>query len=363
MKPNMLRIAHINTERTWRGGEQQVLSLAIRLARRGHENLIVARKGGALARRSKEAGIETHEISPMGEWDFLSALMLARRLKSSGVNVVHAHAPHATAFAAFCTRFSGLPAISTRRVDFHLKKSVLTRWKYARMSRVIAISDAIKEILIEDGIPPERIAVVRSGIDFERLEKLTPKPRSELGISSGEVLVGQLAALAPHKDQTTFLRAISFLKWRIPKLRAAIVGDGPLKSRLKTISKNLGIYDIVTFYGFREDALSYCKAFDYFCLSSKEEGLGTAIIDAMAMKIPVIATDAGGIPELVTNKKTGYLARVGNPSSLADAIEEAVNDSKYRGTIIENAYRKALEFNIDSTVAGMEAIYQEVISQ
>ena len=362
MKKMPLRIAHLNTERTWRGGEQQVLSLAIRLARRGHGNLIVARRGSPLAKRSKEAGIETHEIFPLGEWDFFSAWCLSKVLKSNGTNMIHAHTPHATALAAFCVRFSGLPALSTRRVDFHLRNNALTRWKYARMSRVVAISDAIKKILIEDGFPTAKISLVRSGIDFERLARVIPINRSDLGIPDDAVLVGQIAALAPHKDQATFLRAISFLKWRIPKLRAAIVGDGSLKSRLKSLSKHLGIDDIVTFHGFQEDALGYCKAFNYFCLSSKEEGLGTSLLDAMAMRIPVIATGAGGIPELVVNKRTGYLAQVGNPSSLADAIAEGIGVQKNRETITENAYRKALEFNIDSTVAGMEAVYREVIA-
>ena len=360
LKEAPLRIAHLNTEHTWRGGEQQVLSLATRLARRGHDNIIVARKASPLAKRSREAGIETREISPLGELDFLSAWRLSRFLVARKIGIIHAHAPHATALAAFCAGFSGLPALTTRRVDFPLRQNAFTRWKYARMCRVVAISGAIMKVLQENGLPPAKTLMVRSGIDFERLDRATRKERSDLGIPAGAVLIGQVAALAPHKDQATFLRAIALLKGRIPGLRVAMVGEGSLEDHLKSLAKQLDIDDLVTFYGFQEDALGICKAFDYFCLSSKTEGLGTALIDAMALRIPVIATAAGGIPELVVNRETGYLAQVENPSSLAEAILEAVGDHDQRATIVENAYRKALEFNIDATVAGMEAVYREI---
>lgn len=360
MKEAPLRIAHLNTEHTWRGGEQQVLSLATRLARRGHDNIIVARKASPLAKRSREAGIETREISPLGELDFFSAWRLSRFLVERNIGIIHAHAPHATALAAFCAVFSGLPALTTRRVDFPLRRNAFTRWKYARMSRVVAISEAIKKILGEDGVPPEKVLLVRSGIDFERLDRVPRTERSDLGIPDDAVLVGQVAALAPHKDQATFLRAISLLKGRIPGLRVAMVGEGSLEDQLRSLARQLGIDDLVTFYGFRNDALGICKAFDYFCLSSQTEGLGTALIDAMAMRIPVIATAAGGIPELVVNRRTGYLAQVRDPASLAAAILEAVGDHDQRATIVENAHRKALGFNIDSTVTGMEAVYREI---
>ncbi len=357
-----LRIAHIDTERTWRGGEQQMVSLMKGLQSRGHTNLAVVKRGSALAQKLWGDGRSLFPIRTAGEWDLWAARVVNRRLRTDEIDIVHAHTGHGVALAALATLGTSIPFVVTRRVDFHLNGNPFTQWKYARARRVVAISDGVKTILRGDGVPESKITVVKSGIDFSRYDGLRPASAEEMGVPRDALIVGQVAAFADHKDQPTFLRAMAALRKKFPQLRAVLVGEGSLRTNLEALAGSLGIADIVCFLGFKEDALRYLKAFHVFCLSSKEEGLGTSLLDAMALGVPVVATAAGGIPELVDNGETGYLAAVQDPNDLARALEEAIRAGEKNRVICENAYRKAKEFDISRTVSRMEEVYRSVLA-
>ena len=356
------RIAHINTEKTWRGGEQQMMNLVACLAELGHTNVCFARTGSALADRLKAAQISTYEFRPVFEWDVFSAKKLSGWMKKEKIDLVHVHSSHAMVQAALSRCFHEIPMIATRRVDFHINKNPFSRWKYSRMDRVVAISDAVRKILLQDGIPSEKIVVVKSGVDAKQLSKVVPLTKNEMGFSDDTILLGQVAALADHKDQPTLLAAISLLKPKFPKLRVALIGDGSLRSSLETLARQLNISDVIRFLGFRANVHSYLAGFDYFCLSSKEEGLGTSLIDAMLLRVPVIATRAGGIPELIEDGVTGFLSTPQNPVELATSIEKALRaDVVEKQRLIENAYRQALNFTAEATATQMEQVYRQIL--
>jgi glycosyltransferase involved in cell wall biosynthesis len=362
MSSTPLRIAHINTEKTWRGGEQQMFNLVNCLSERGHTNICFARAAGALAERLKTARLAVYEFKPTFEWDVFSAYKLSRWLRRERVDVVHVHASHAMVQAALARRFYDIPTLATRRVDFHINKNPFSRWKYRRMDRVVAISDAVRKILVEDGIPSEKIVVVKSGVDAKQLAAVTPLTKTQMGFPSDCVLLGQIAALADHKDQPTLLGAVSLLKPKFPKLRVALVGDGALRSSLETLARQLNVADVVKFLGFKSNPHAYLAGFDYFCLSSKEEGLGTSVIDAMLLNVPVIGTRAGGIPELIENDVTGFLSAPRDAVALAAAIEKALlADGATKQRLVDAAHKKALGFTAEATAAQMESVYRSVL--
>jgi glycosyltransferase involved in cell wall biosynthesis len=356
------RIAHINTEKTWRGGEQQMFNLVACLTRRGHENICFARTDSELAIRLKTAGVTVREFKPVFEWDIISARQLSRWLRDDQADLVHVHSSHAMVQAALSRYFLDIPTIATRRVDFHINKNPFSRWKYRQMDRLIAISDAVKAILLEDGIPAGKISVVKSGVDAKRLAGVVALTKKEMGFPDDCILLGQVAALADHKDQTTLLKTIAILKPAFPALRVALIGDGPLRASLVALARSLGVADVVTFLGFRSNAHAYLAGFDYFCLSSKEEGLGTSLIDAMLLNVPIVATRAGGIPELIEDGVTGFLARPQDPAALALVIERFLKlDAERKRSMIENAHAKALGFTADATADKMEALYAQIL--
>lgn len=353
-----VKIAHIDTERTWRGGEQQVASLVEGLSRRGWLGLAIARPGSPFAERIGRF-VPVVGARPWGEWDVLAARAVRRSLLAAGADVVHAHTGHAVALGALATSGTGIPMVATRRVDFPIGANPLSRWKYRRAARIVAISEGVRDVLVRDGLPPERIVLVRSGVDFRRYANLAPLSRDALRIPENATVVGQVAALAPHKDQATFLRAIASLLRRRKELVGVLVGGGDLRASLEATARKLRISDSVRFLGHRDDALSCLRTFDAFCFSSWAEGLGTSIIDAMALGVPVAATMVGGIPELVEDGVTGFGAPPRDPEALAAAVERCLT-APDRADIINRARRRAEEFSVDNTVTGMERVYRSL---
>jgi len=356
-----VRIAHIDTEKGWRGGEQQVVSLCEALAALGHENVVVLRKNSALQERLKDKGTSFIFSQSWGEWDILSANNVRSKLRKKNVEIVHAHTAHGVALAAAATLGTTIPIVATRRLDFHLCKNTFSRWKYGRVQKIIAVSNCIQKILIEDGIPQEKISMIPDGVDFRRFDSIIPVSKRELGFPEDSILIGQVAALVPHKDPTTFVRAIAELHKNQPMVRAVILGEGELRSVIESEVKYLGLENVVRLLGFRRDVLNHLAGFDLFCLSSVEEGLGSSILDAMALRVPVVATNAGGIPEMIKHEVTGYLAESGNPHSLSLALERALTERTKNHYIIENAFRKCREFDISRTASDVEQIYELLV--
>lgn len=355
-----LRIAHVDTERTWRGGQQQVYSLVEGLAKRGHANLVIARRGGALAERIAQL-VPVMAVTPaLGEWDFIAAHFVNRRLRSEKIDVVHAHSAHGASLAAIATLGTGIPVVVTRRVDFPLSKNMFSRWKYGRAKRIVAISEGVRVVLERSGIPKNKITVVPSGVDFSRYKHVKPLMKKELGVAENVKLIGQVAALAPHKDQATLLDAVALLRESVSNVRVVILGEGELRGELEKKIKELKLEDIVQLLGFRDNPLDFIPAFDAFCLSSKEEGLGTSILDAMALHVPVVATGVGGIPEMIIPGKTGYLALPKNPPSLAAELKSCLLAGSQNQLITAQAAEKAKKFDILTTILRMENLYEQL---
>lgn len=357
----LLRIVHIDTEKSWRGGQQQVVNLIEGLAQRGHQNILVLKKGSSLQEVCGRLGIPTYPIRTFGEWDIAAALQINNFLQYFKPHVVHAHSAHAVGLAALSSMGSDFPIIATRRVDFPLRKNPFSLWKHRRLKKIIAISNGVLRVLIQSGIPKEKIELVHSGVNFSRYEKVVAVSRTELGLDDQSIIVGQVAALADHKDQPTFLRALQLLRFKEPRVRGIIVGDGALRSEIEHLAQSIGVSDIVQFMGFQSDPLRILAAFDVFCLSSKEEGLGTSIIDAMALKIPVVATRVGGIPDLVEHDINGFLVNPQDPNEMASALLRMIHSDK-KSLMREAAFQKAHEFDARITVEKMELVYASIVN-
>jgi len=354
-----LRIAHIDTERTWRGGEQQVFSLVEGLAARGHQNLLIVRRGSALAERAEKLAPQM-PVYPLGEWDLITAHFVNRRLRKDKIDVVHSHTSHGAALAAIATLGTRIPVVTTRRVDFPLAKNIFSRWKYSRAKKIVAISEGVRAVLQQSGIPDQKISVVPSGVNFKRYRDIKPLVKKALGIPDDAYLIGQVAALAPHKDQNNLLEAVAILRKSLPNVRLLILGEGEMRRALENRIKELNLAGIAQLCGFQDNALDFIPAFDVFCISSKEEGLGTSIIDAMALRIPVVATQVGGIPELVEPEITGYLVPPRDPQAMSDALKTCLLGGAKNQSIVAKAAEKAKNYDILNTILRMEAIYTQL---
>lgn len=357
-------VLHIDTERGWRGGERQVLWLAGALAARGHRTWVAARTNMPLARRAAQAGLAVVACAPTSEFAFLTARELRRIVRRERIAVVHAHTGHAVALAALSSLGTDAAMVLTRRVDFRLRANPLTRWKYGRADAIIAISSAVADALVESGVERHRITIVPSGIDLERaIEPPASGTLAQLGVNGSRPLVVMVAALVQHKDPLNFVRAVAEARRRVPTIQALMVGDGPLRAGVESEIQRLALGGAIRVAGMRDDADALLAAADIVVLSSEEEGLGTVLLDAMALGRPVAATSGGGIPEIVVNGETGLLTPVHDPVALGAAIAAIAMDEGLARRLGDAGRRRAAEFSVERTAERTAEVYARVVAR
>lgn len=358
---------HVDTARTWRGGQNQVLLTVNGLRALGQRAALVAHPDGELRRRASE-GLELVPLAPRTEVDLGAGWRFARVLKRLQPDVIHAHDPHGVAMASVALSLGGAahgPAlVAARRVDFHLKGNSFSRWKYRQVDCYIAASDAIHQILLADGVPPERVVTVHEGIDVEHVIA-TPRVNvhEAFWLPHHAPVVGNVAALVPHKGQRYLIDAAHLVVKQIPDARFVILGEGELREHLEHLVRERALEKHVLLPGFRTDVLGCIKGFDVFVMSSVTEGLGTSLLDAMACERPIVATRAGGIPEIVEDEVTGLLVPPRDPRALADAIVRAINDEPLRRRLAQAALARVRErFTVERMVAQTAEIYATLAS-
>lgn len=327
-----MRILHINTERTWRGGEQQTLYLLEGLQQREIGTHLVCQPESPLAERARAAGIEVFPIAMHGELDLPACRRMRKIIKMQHYDIIHSHTSHAHTLAFFASVGTGSLRLVTRRVDFSIFRHGILRFsalKYKYMADYyIAISQKIKNVLISDGIAPDCIFLVHSGIDPARFQGVGAEHlTAEFNLKDSEKIAINVAHLAGHKGQKYLVQAIPRVLAKFPETRFFIVGGGELLQELTQLADSLGLKDRLIFTGFREDVGAFYQLADLFVMSSIQEGLGTAVLDALAMKLPVVATRAGGLPEIITHGHNGLLVSPENPAALADGIIDMLTDS------------------------------------
>ena len=358
---------HIDTARTWRGGQNQVLVTVLGLRAVGHRTMLVAHPSGELRQRAAE-GLDLVPLAPRTEMDLGAAWRLSRLLKRSKPDIVHAHDPHAVAMAALALSMSTQPAkpplVASRRVDFHLRGSSLSRWKYRQVDCVICASEAIRRMLVADGIPEARAVTVHEGIDLDRVAAAPPAPlHEEFWLPHDAPIVGNVAALVPHKGQRYLIEAAALVVRQVPDARFIIAGEGELRPSLERQIKERRLEKHVVLAGFRPDVLSVHKGFDVFVLSSTTEGLGTSLLDAMACAKPVVATQAGGIPEVVTDGVTGLLVPPRDHEALAGAIVILLKDAALRRKYGDAGLERVRDrYSAERMVQDTVGVYGQLVS-
>ncbi len=366
-QPNVL---HVNTARTWRGGEQQMLYLLRGLLQRGLRAEAVCQPGSPAAVRARRAGAVVHEISMRMEADPLAAFRLARLARRGAFDILHAHTAHAHGiiWPARHLFSAGCRIVVHRRIAFEVGRAMfgLGRMKYRfGVNAYIAVSDYVKDSLIKVGIAPWRIFRVRSVTDPDRFTKAAPNPslRRELGIPQDAYVIGNVAYLVPHKDHNNLLEAAGVATGEIPNLWVVIVGKGQLRDQILRKARELGLADRLVLTGFRDDIPQLTRMFDLFALSSYQEGMSGALLEAMAGGCPVVATDAAGNREAVLDGTTGLIVPVKNPAALAAGIVRMATDPDFARSMAEAGRERVVRhFTVDALTEKTLAVYRRVLA-
>jgi len=359
---------HIDTARTWRGGQNQVLLTVNGLREIGQRAALVAHPDGELRKRAAE-GLELVPLAPKSEMDFTAAWRLNRVIKRLGPDVIHAHDAHGVAMAGLALSLGAAsakngepPLVVSRRVDFHLRSNSFSRWKHRQVDCFIAASEAIRQMLVADGVQAERTVTVHEGIDVEHvLAAPLVDVHQAFFLPHGAPVVGNIAALVPHKGQRHLIEAAHIVVQKLPDVRFVILGEGELRDALERLVKEYHLEKHVLLPGFRTDVLGCLKSFDLFVMSSVTEGLGTSLLDAMACSRPIVATQAGGIPEVVEDGVTGLLVPPRDHAAMAEAIIALISDKGRRQQMGDAGFARVNEkFTVERMVAGTAAVYARV---
>jgi glycosyltransferase involved in cell wall biosynthesis len=328
-----MRTLHIDTERVWRGGQQQVFLLVEGLARQGIGATLAVPPDSPLYECAVRAGLSVEPLAARGDADFIASFHLHRLIRRERFDIVHCHTAHAHGIALLARRFLAHKLrpkiVVARRVAFS-SPSPFARQKYRHADCIVAVSLAVQQRLEAAGIDPARIRVVRDGVRAVR-PVVGPEERDRvrrlLGLEPNERLVLHLGHLGAEKGQADLIAAASAIQAVVPEARIAIVGQGELRDQLEQQAAASG--DRVLFAGFwpPEQVPALLAAASVFVLPSRQEGLGSVLLEAMAAGLPIVGTRTGGIPEIICDGSTGLLVPPGDSPALAQAVVRLLTDS------------------------------------
>lgn len=370
-------IFHLDDGKELRGGQRQLLCLAKELSALGHKNIIVCRKNSPLSRQAARIGLEIFTLPYFFEWDPVSAVFLNKKIKNTLKNqalpvILHSHTSHTAAHSWLASLGLNCVRIVHRRVDFAPGNGISTELKYARADRVIAISKPVREILINAGIPPGKTALVNSSIDLSAVpwqkngfEAYRENSRAKISalfeIKKDAFWTGSLIALAPHKDPLNFIHSAKIVLDAKPDTHFLLAGSGELRVRAQNLAKTLELESRFHFLGYYPKPYELLSALDLFVLPSREEGMGSVLLEAMNAGVPIAATGAGGITDVIENEKTGLLVPRENPEALAGAQLRIMTDAELAKNLAAEGRRRLTDFSSVKMAENTLRIYEEAV--
>ena len=362
----MIRVAYAIWSLGLGGAEQVVIRLAAGLDRRRFEPLICCLdEPGPFATQAEKAGIEVVSLGKRGPLDGGAAHRLARLLSSRGVQTVHTHLWGANFWGRLAGLWARIPVVVTTEHNVDSWKRVhhfmIDRALALATTRLVAVSQEVREFYEGHGVGRGRWQVIYNGVEIRAAPSRHRGPAwRDLGLGAEEPVVALIGRLVPAKAPEVFLQALARATLRVPALRGLVVGDGPLRSELEGEARRLGLERRVVFAGLRTDVSELLAGLDAVLFSSVREGLSMAMLEAMAAGVPVIATEVGGTPELITDGRTGLLVPPGQPDALAEALIGLLGDRARAAAIREAAHRRVEElFTVARMVAAHEQLYEE----
>ena len=345
---HLREIVHINLARGWRGGENQTFLLIKALANAGYKQTLITRHPSALGEAVRR--LETVRVSTP-----FRALFLCKALAIPAV--AHAHEARAVYIAYLLQRLYRIPYVITRRMDRRPKNRLFTRKAYSGASALVGISTAAKDCL-SAYLPESQPEIIPSCHSTQHAEEeKTTRIRATL-LADQRYLIGHAGALVDSdKGQTLLIDAVRILQDKGMRISLVFMGDGPDAEMLKNRARSLRS---VHFLGHLPDITNHIAALDAFIFPSRKEGLGSVLLDVMRCRTPIIATNVGGIPDLITDDQTGILCASGNAEQLSQKIKELLSSKEKMQSIRDNAYKKSREYAPQIMAEKYLNIYQRI---
>ncbi len=362
-----LAILQSESSTGWGGQEIRVFTELTWLRRRGHAAGLVVPPGSALGTRAEQAGIPVAWIPMSRALDPRTVAQIARRLRRERTQILVTHSSVDAWTGGLAARLVGVPVVRMRHLSVPVQRNPFSRAVYTALcDKIVTTGEAIRTLLLEYlRVPPAKVVSVPTGVDPEEFHPSRVNPmriRKELGLERETPLLGMIAVLRSWKGHLVFLQALRRVRESHPDVQAVLVGDGPFRSVIQDAIKCHGLEARVHFLGHREDVVEILGGLDVVVsASTAAEGIPQALLQALAMRRLVVASDVGGIPEVIRPGETGWLVPPGDPEALGGAIVEALADRPGTQRMGEQG-RKMVEadYSLQRMGEQMEELYRSL---
>ncbi len=361
-----MKVVHIETGRHLYGGSLQVSYLINGLSSLGVENVLVCEKSSPLAEKVKDEGIKVYPEQISGDLDISFIGRLKQILRDEKPDIVHLHSRRGCEWlGGIAAKQLGIPVVLSRRVD-NPESRILAALKYRLYDHVITISEGIRCVLASEGVPLAKLSCVPSAVNIEQYNQ--PRTRTwfehEFGFKQQHHVIGVVAQLIPRKGHRYLLDVLPELIKTYPNIRVLFLGQGPSKEQLQQRVNEKGLSDIVQLAGFRDDLAQILPNLDLLVHPAEMEGLGVSLLQAAVAGVPIIATAAGGMPEIVRHGMTGLLVPPKNTALLKQAIDTMLAKPQQAKSMASSARELVqVAFSIPAMVQGNFAVYQQLLAQ
>jgi glycosyltransferase involved in cell wall biosynthesis len=380
----MAKLKILQVVRSATGGmKEHVISLLKNVNREEFDLSLACPSTSQVGAMARELGLPVFPVEINGSitpWqDGWDTVRLAGIIKQWGAQVVHAHGAKAGLLArAACLMLRKRPATVITAHNFVYTGS-LRGWQQKLFQgaenslltltdRVIAVSQSLREeILASQAITPDKVCTIYNGLDVQDYSTISAKQEAKkkakqrLGLNPQLPVVGTVGRFAPQKGLAYFIKMVACLEQQLPGMQYLIVGDGPLRGNVESMAKGLGVRENITFTGYLSDIIPALKAMDIFIQPSLSEGLGITVLEALASRLPVIATAVGGLPEIITHGENGLLVPAGSGRLLADQVLSLCSDPQYAQSLASRGFEQvAKKFSLSEMISATEAVYREV---
>ncbi len=362
-------VLQISSHRSWRGSEQQVAGLLEELKLHEWPAAILCRKHSPMRRFCYRHRIESYPFKKKGFKNILLGWEIYKLTQKKAFDLIHVHDSDALSAAIFARRLGmRLPVVVSCRPDKIKGNSWLAMRKYNHkaVKAVICPSQASLDMLLPYMRKKEVLRQINKGIDLSQQEKVDVpygRLRREYFVPDDASLVGNMASLTPHKDYSTFLKAAKIMLEENPGLFFLIIGDGPQRAETEQQIHKMGLKDQVKITGSRKDLSEVLPQLDVLMHPSLTEDQGTIIPEAFAAGVPVAATAAGGIAEMVEHRFSGLLSPVRDAQKLAENVLDIIADKELREQIIAGGRKKLQDYSLSKTAAQTMQLYLEVLGR
>jgi glycosyltransferase involved in cell wall biosynthesis len=359
----VMRVLHVESGMHLYGGARQVLYLMEGL----HDevqNVLLCAANSEVAAAAQAQGERLRTLPMAGDLDPLLWWRLLRVIREERPDLVHLHSRRGAdtqgAIAAWLAR---VPSVLSRRVD-HAPVPLLVGLRYALYDRVIAISEEIRRVLLQAGVPAEKVVCVPSAADLRAVEQPVSHDAlcEALELPPDSIVIGVVAQLIERKGHSYLLRAFADIAAALPKARLVFFGRGPLADSLRAQAAALNVIERVVLAGFRTDMAKLMGAIDLVVHPATAEGLGVALLEAAAARRPIVASAVGGIPEIVHNGESGLLVPPRDVNALATAVLRVLRDPELAQRLGEGARARVVaRHSVPAMAAGNLAVYRAVL--